>query len=336
MSSTIPTPSELDGLAQIDPEMGAMFECLPRPPAHYPDPVQFVHDMRDSFDLPPSKPDPQVRESKSSYMTRDGTTLSIHIWAPSISDKPFPLVVWYHGGGGCVGSPDMNARLHRDTVKSLQCVVAAVQYRLAPEYKYPTGVDDSWDALKHIASRASDYGADALTGFVIGGESAGSTIAALLALRARDEKLYPPVTGLFLSAGSYLDPNDVPQQYRDVYRSRNDPTCMDAPMLGRGMRAVFDACLKPDYSSPHFRAAIWTTGHVGLPRTYFQTCGMDVHRDDSFVYRDILQKSGVETRLDVYPGSPHCFWFLFRDTAQGRKWKNDNNDAFRWLFAKAS
>lgn len=63
----------------------------------------------------------------------------------------------------------------------------APQYRLGPEHKFPAGVNDSWDALQHIAWHASSFGADAFAGFVLAGESAGAVIGAVLALQARDE-----------------------------------------------------------------------------------------------------------------------------------------------------
>ena len=209
----------------------------------------------------------------------------------------------------------------------------AVQYRLAPEHKSPTQVEDSWDALRYIATHAGAFGADPSTGFIVGGESAGAVISAVLALQAGDEPLSPPLTGLYLTAGSYFNPNDVPEQYRSLYRSRTDPACVGAPMLNKQVKAAFDTCLQGDYSSPLFKAALWPTGHKGLPRTYLQTCGMDINRDEGFLYNDVLVNSGVETRLDVYPGCPHCFWHLFPDVSQGTKWETDTAAGLAWLFA---
>ena len=320
-------------MTKMDPEIGCIFEGMPPPPSEIPDPVQFIRDMRNSFAMP-VKPHPAVREFKSSYVARDRAALSIHIWAPSNIDKALPLFVWYHGGGGCVGSPDMNPEFCRDLVIAQKCVIVAPQYRLAPEHKYPIGLEDSWDALKHIALSASQYGADTSAGFVVGGESAGATTAALLTLQARDEKLSPPVSGLFLSAGSYLDPKNIPEQYQKYYRSRMDPACVNAPMLGKGMKTAFDVCLQPDYSSPQYRASIWPSGHHDHPPTYFQTCGLDINRDDNFIYRDILQSNGIETKLDAYPGCPHCFWFLFADSMPGQQWKKDSINGLQWLFTK--
>jgi len=212
------------------------------------------------------------------------------------------------------------------------CVIIAPQYRLAPEHKFPTQVNDGWDALQHISSSAKQLGADPFAGFIVGGESAGAVISACLALQARDSPLEHPLTGAYLSAGSYFNPDDIPSQYKDSYRSRNDPICINSPMLSKPVKAAFDACVQGDYSSSLFKAALWPDGHAGLPRTYLQTCGMDINRDDGIMYADLLGKSGVQTKLDVYAGCPHCFWQLFPSTTQGKKWQSDTTAGLKWLL----
>ncbi|KAK4542921.1 hypothetical protein LTR36_006110 [Oleoguttula mirabilis] len=335
MASPMRSPTELDELAKVDPEIGAGLKHMPPSRAADLKPEEFIKQMRAGFDaIEPPSPVPSVREQQAIYTTRDQTSLRMLVYKPAAATAPLPLFVWYHGGGGCLGRPEMNAELCRDIALKQQCVVIAPQYRLAPEHKYPTGIQDSWDALEHIATHGQEYGADPTTGLVIAGESAGAVIASLLSLQARDKHLNPPVTGVFLSAGSYMSPETVTEQYHAYYRSRTDEVCLASPMLSKASKAAFDACLQPDMSSPDYRVAHSSNVQAGLPRTYLQTCGMDINRDDGFIYRHMLHESGVETKLDVYPGCPHCFWFMFPDTAQGRKWKKDTQDGVRWLLAK--
>ena len=339
MAQSIPAPDELDKLAVMDPEIAELVKQIPQ--SWQPkgdDPVELVRQMRAGYDnMPLTPPLPEVRESQSTYTTRDGTELRLCVFEPkSTTVEPLPLFVWYHGGGGCIGRPEASAPLCRTIALDHRCVVVAPQYRLGPEHKFPTGVEDSWDALNHVAARASDLDADPSVGFVIGGESAGAVIAAVLALQARDETLNPPLTGIFLSAGSYFNPKDIPEKYKDAYRSRNDPACINSPMLSKPVKAAFDACLQGDYSSPFFKAALWPTGRKGLPKTYLQTCGMDINRDDGIMYADLLSKAGVQTKLDMYPGGPHCFWHLFGDTEMGSRWVKDTKDGLRWLFGETT
>ncbi|EME81412.1 uncharacterized protein MYCFIDRAFT_140261 [Pseudocercospora fijiensis CIRAD86] len=215
--------------------------------------------------------------------------------------------------------------MNREIALRERCVVVAPQYRLAPEHKYPVGINDSWYALKHIAGKASIFGGDPALGFAIGGESAGGVVAAALQLRARNEKLQPPLTGALLSAGSYFNPDNLPPEYKHVYRSRYDDLCKNSPMLSAKSAKAFSDCPAADWTTADYRAALDPQKHVDWPRTYVQTCGADMIRDDGIIYHDLLRQRGVETKLSVYEGAPHCFWFLFPDTVLGKKWREDTH-----------
>src|SRR5436305_973828 len=103
--------------------------------------------------------------------------------------------------------------------------------RLAPEHPFPTGINDSWDALKWAAANASSLKANPEIGFIVGGASAGGNIAAVLALRARDEELSPPLTGQYLCVPALLHPANVPEKLKHEYLSRfnnlHDPVLKD-------------------------------------------------------------------------------------------------------------
>ncbi|OJJ48147.1 hypothetical protein ASPZODRAFT_14297 [Penicilliopsis zonata CBS 506.65] len=331
---------ELQTLAVIDPEIDALVQTgrfnwtvdLSQPDKA----IQHLRAFLKQQPVP--APDRAVKEWTTSYETQDGTELSLYVFAPASSAPPplpfLPLLVWYHGGGGCIGSPELTAPFCRDIVRTHACVVVAPEYRLGPEHKYPTGVYDSWAALQHVAARAAEYGADPASSFLVGGESNGGVNAAVLTLLARDNNLSPPLTGVFLSAASFIPPDDVPDRYRQAYLSRMDPACLDAPGLNRDVKQLFDICYAGDYSSPLFRTILWPTGWKGHPRTYFQSCGLDINRDDSFIYRDVLRENGTETKLDVYPGCTHCFWGMFGMISQARKWKVDTQRGIAWLLRR--
>ncbi|EMC99379.1 hypothetical protein BAUCODRAFT_401463 [Baudoinia panamericana UAMH 10762] len=337
MTTRLPSPEELDKLSNIDQEIAEKLQFIPQlwQPSADQDPAEVIRSIRAQREALPHVPAPKgVLETQATYKARDGTTLRMCVYSPASSvNKPRPLFVWYFGGGGCIGVPEHQI-ICRNAVLDHGCIAVAPQYRLAPEYKYPYQVNDSWDALKHITAHAGDFSADPSAGFVLGGESAGAVIAAPLALKARDEALQPPLTGIFLTVGSYFDPNSVPDQYKSTYRSRYDEACLNAPLLSKTMKAIFDTCLQGDFSSPMFKAALWPSGHARLPKTYLQSCGMDINRDEGICYNDVLSKAGVETKLDVYPGCPHCFWYLFPNITQGVKWKEDTRKGLGWLFER--
>lgn len=329
------SPEELDRLAKVDPEIGEALQLFPPSRLNGLSAEERIKQMRRGFDaMPLPEPVPSVQRSEISYMTRDGTELRMLLYKPVLATEDLPLFVWYHGGDFCLGSPEMNIELCQEIVQRHFCVVIAPQYRLAPEHKFPTPVNDAWDSLRHIASHPKRYGANPSKGFVVGGESAGSVIASVLSLQARDTSLEPPLTGSLLCVGSYFNPESLPEKYVPYYRSRTDEACLSSPMLSKESKSAFDACHQPDLTSPLSRAALNPNGHHGLPRTYLQACGMDINRDDSFCYRHLLQENGVETKMDVYPGGPHSFWFMFGESELGLKWKKETQAGLKWLLRR--
>ena len=328
---------EHEEMVKPDSEVQSLIATSPllQGPKEIPDPVTLIHLMREGWSAAPEPtPHENLKYYKSSYETRDGTTLRILVYRPGAATEKLPLLILFHGGGMCVGSPEGNSALCQTLAVEHNIVVISPQYRLGPEFPFPTGMDDSYDALTHIVKTAASHGADPGLGLLLGGESAGAVISAILSLQARDEKLDPPVTGTWLAAGSFISPSAVPEEYKIHYLSRFDETCLQSPMLSEAQKNAFDSCFKPDYTSPKYRASIWPGGHKGLGRTYFQACGMDINRDDSYIYRHMLAKQGVETKLDSYPGVPHCFWVAFPEAQMGRKWKEDTKAAFQWLLRK--
>jgi hypothetical protein len=99
--------------------------------------------------------------------------------------------------------------------------------RLAPEHKFPIGVNDCWDALLWSIKHSAELNATPTAGLILGGASAGGNIAAVLALKARDERLDPPVTGQYLCVPALLPGTNVPARFEHLYESMsknvNDP-----------------------------------------------------------------------------------------------------------------
>lgn len=233
-----------------------------------------------------------------------------------------------------IGGPENCAPLARILAKNLGVCVACPQYRLAPEYKFSTGVSDVWDGLKWITVHTNTVGADPAQGFIIGGVSAGGNFASVLAHLARDGGLTPPLTGMMLSAHQCLPPSVVPETYKGRYLSRSDPACMDAPVLNRKSKKMFEEALGADEGDQMFGVFNWKNGHEGLPQTYIQVCGMDVNRDEAIIYEDVLTWLGVKTKMDVYPGMPHIFWSVFTTHSLTKKWWSDTLAGVAWLLGK--
>jgi acetyl esterase/lipase len=146
------------------------------------------------------KPPAEIKQTELEYSASDGSEVRAKLYQPQPAPKEgSPLIVIYHGGGFCVGSPEDEEQSCRNFVHAFGATCIAAAYRLAPEFPFPYAITDSWDALKWAAANAEAWGADPSKGFVIGGTSAGGNISAALALIARDEKLSPPLTGQYPS-----------------------------------------------------------------------------------------------------------------------------------------
>ncbi|KAK3063710.1 hypothetical protein LTS18_013388 [Coniosporium uncinatum] len=254
----------------------------------------------------------KVKESYGDIAMSDGYTSKCKIFQPTTRPpEGSPLVVLFFGGGFMFGTVEQCTGTARALVETYGAVVVNPSYRLAPEYPFPKGVNDGWDNLKHLATNAEKYGATPSAGFVVGGYSAGGAIAAVLAQRAKDEKLSPPLTGQLLSVPVIFH-DTVPEEYREFFFSREQNA--DAP------------------GSPLWSPVNATSGQEGLPPAYLQACGMDPLRDDALIYEKMLNTAGVKTKLDLYPGVPHGFWMLHPMLASAKKAKKDDVNGIGWLL----
>lgn len=109
---------------------------------------------------------------------------------------------------------------------------------------------------------------------------------------------------------------------------------MDAPVLDRKTKAMFEAALEADERNPMFACFNWPTGHGGLPATYIQVCGMDINRDEAMIYESVLREEGSRTRMEVYPGMPDIFWSVFTRHSLTKKWWVDTLSGVSWLLGK--
>uniref|UniRef100_A0A093V0H6 AB hydrolase superfamily protein B1A11.02 n=1 Tax=Talaromyces marneffei PM1 TaxID=1077442 RepID=A0A093V0H6_TALMA len=337
-------------LADIDPELAQTLKKITIPaPSPDAEPTRVIAGVRAYMKSQhkPADPNSGVIEHDIFYPARDGHQLRACVFRPvDQKEAPSPLVVYYHGGGWTIGSPEDTAPACRNLVQTLGVVCVAPSYRQGPEDPFPAGINDAWDGLKWMAAHAvselanADASVSLSAGFVVGGSSAGGSMAAILAHLARDEKasLAAPITGYFLLSPMILPPETFKKfpanwKYKDSYLSRDQDACKQDPILSPQLEKIFHDSAAGDFESPMFVPFIWPTGHAGLPRTYFQVCGMDIVRDEDLIYEQLLREENrVETRLDIYPGMPHTFWNMFGMLTQGKKAKRDFAEGMRWLL----
>lgn len=141
--------------------------------------------------------------------------MRVRIFRPSSPPlKGSPLVVLFHGGGFCVGSPEGEEETGRNLTQAFGATCVSCSYRLAPEFKFPHAPRDCWAALKWTVANAKSLGADPSVGFIVGGTSAGANISAIIAHLARDSNFSPPLTGQYLAVPTVLSYKRIPEKYK--------------------------------------------------------------------------------------------------------------------------
>jgi acetyl esterase/lipase len=226
---------------------------------------------------------------------RDGSPIGVRVYRPPGSG-PFPLVVNFHGGGWVIGSLAMAESVCSRLASALPAVVVSVDYRLAPEFRFPTAVNDAFDATVWAHTNADELGADG-TRLAVMGDSAGGNLAAAVTLLAHDQ-------GPGISAQALLYPTlDLTLASPSMAENAH------APVLTRShMRAYRDYYLGPhgDPEDP-LASLLLADDLAGLPPALIQTAQFDPLRDDGARYADRLHDAGVPVRHTCFDGMAHGF-----------------------------
>jgi acetyl esterase len=264
-----------------------------------------------------------VRESSTAYPKIDlpladvvdrtipgpAGALPVRLYTP-VGQGPFPLIVFFHGGGWVVGDLDTQDMICRALCHGSSSVVLSVDYRLAPEHKFPAAVEDAWAATIFAAANARELGGDAAR-IAVAGDSAGANLSAAVALRARDEK-GPKLRAQVLIYGSCNYPS-IRTPSSEAFEK--GPIITEAAVDFFWKQFLADPAVDQDHpwASPA-RAA----SHRALPPAFVATAEMDPTRDDGERYGDLLARAGVPTETRRYAGMPHGFvsWIGLVDQAQ--------------------
>lgn len=223
------TEAERKQMGTPHPDFAAAIEQSPMPDMTRGNPDASIHVVRKNraehlaalrhlYPVPGPIPD-EVTEIEHHVHARDGFQIPVRIYIPrkpKQDGKGRPLIVMYHEGGwtrGDLTDEDLNCRMFS---RDLGAVCVNVDYRLAPEWPFPYGVNDAFDVLKWCASIASSSSeilpTDPRQGFIVGGASAGGNFAAVMCQMAKDEGLTPPLTGQYLCVPALLDESAVPEK----------------------------------------------------------------------------------------------------------------------------
>lgn len=206
---------------------------------------------------------------------------------------------WIHGGGYVIGQASQDDRLCCVTAQALGIRVVSVEYRLAPENRFPAALDDCHAGWQWLQQRARDLGLDARR-VAIGGESAGGGLAAGLVQRLHDEGGAQPIAQWLICP--MLDDRTAARRELDAV----DHYIWNNRLNAIGWRAYLGAepgaANVPAYASPARREDL-----RGLPPAWIGVGDIDLFCDEDCAYAERLRAAGVDVMLDVVPGAPHGF-----------------------------
>ncbi|RKL47462.1 hypothetical protein BFJ72_g1696 [Fusarium proliferatum] len=177
---------------------------------------------------------------------RDNKSITLRIYRQTAHNDALPLFLYMHGGGYVTGGLETDDVTCRAIALEVPVLVASVEYRLAPEHKFPVGFEDSFDVVRWAASPEGQttLNTDLSRGFILGGTSAGANFTAGISHLARDEGLIPGITGIVFLAGSFCHPDVRPKKYLDRILSVDEIN--DAPGLTRKSIDYFAGTLLSD------------------------------------------------------------------------------------------
>jgi acetyl esterase len=227
-----------------------------------------------------------------------GGVVPVRLLVPN--DEPRGMIVWYHGGGWVIGSIDDADLLGRRLAQRTDCAVALVDYRLAPEYRFPTAVDDSYAALNWVDHHLEEI-AGRRVPLMVAGDSAGGNLAAVMAILARDRKgpsialqiLVYPVTDCDFESTSYRDPENDLMLTREAMIWFWDHY---APEPAGRANPDASPLRVPDTSN--------------LPPAVVLTAEHDVLRAEGEIYATRMIKSGVPVDHHRFAGQMHGFFTM--------------------------
>lgn len=227
----------------------------------------------------------------------DGGHITVRIYQPATAG-PHPIHVYYHGGGwmfGTIDDPFVDI-LCRERTALAGYVTVAVEYRLAPEHKFPVPLNDSYAALEWIVEHASEFDADP-TRVTVGGGSAGANLAAAVALKARKEN-GPAITFQLLEVPAL----DLTASSPSVVKYGTG----EYPLSATELQTCIDGYLTtPEDARNEDASPLLAQDLSGLPPAHIMPSEYDPLQDDGARYVDRLRAAGVEATLTVGAGHIH-------------------------------
>lgn len=258
--------------------------------------------LKEMFRVPKSQLEPMERIEDKVVRGRHGL-INIRLFSPK-NEGPLPVIIYFHGGGWVYGSIEQSEMICRKLANETGAIVAAIEYRLSPEHKFPIPLEDCYDATKWVVENASTFLGDP-NKVIISGESAGGNLAAAVALITLKTKE-------FTIAGQLLI---YPVLTSDLEQKHYEDSPDKSLISYENMQFFWNMYLSSteDGKSP-FASPLKNENFANLPSCFIVTAQHDALKHEGACYGEALQKSGVSVQIKNYLGVIHGFLgFPFAD-----------------------
>lgn len=225
--------------------------------------------------------------------TGDARSLPARLYAPT--HAVLPALLYLHGGGFTIGNLETHDSLCRQLASRSGCAVIALDYRLAPEHRFPAAVEDAWAALAWLSEHAGTLGLDG-SRLAVGGDSAGGTLAAVCAIHARD-------IGLKLALQVLITPGAAALQDSGSHRTYDSGFLLE----GAGIEWFFNQYIDPKERHDWRFAPLEAEDVDGVAPALVVLAECDPLVDEGIAYADKLRAAGVAVQLELYRGLTHDF-----------------------------
>ena len=272
----------------------------------------------------PRSPGPEVAKVEDRSIPGPDSDVPVRVYTPQ-GNGPFPILAWYHGGGWVVGDLESADATARDLCVGGECVVVSVDYRLAPDAKFPGPANDCWAATTWAVENAVSINGDA-SRLAVGGDSAGGNLAAAMCLMAADQGgpeivfqlLIYPVTDVDFTTVSY------------------DDNAEGYGLTKVTMEWYWDHYLESmaDASNP-YAAPLQAKSLAGQPPALVITAEYDPLRDEGETYAKRLSEAGVATTATRYDGVIHGFFNMNAVVDKSQQAVDEASAALRNAFARS-
>ncbi|MBI5258627.1 MAG: alpha/beta hydrolase [Burkholderiales bacterium] len=265
-----------------------------RTPFHAQTPQQAREAYRSAAEVLEPPRAPLARVEDIGLHAADGSTLPARLYSGAGTAAP-PVLLYLHGGGFVIGGLETHDSLCRQLALRSGCAVVALDYRLAPEHRFPIAVDDAWSAMRWLATHGSTLGLDGQR-LAVAGDSAGGTLAATCAIHARD-------IGLPLALQVLITPGTTAHADTASHKLFANGFLLDAA----NVQWFFDHYIDHHHRRDWRFAPLEADDLEGVAPACVVLAECDPLVDEGLAYADRLRAAGVAVDLELYRGLTHDF-----------------------------